>query len=405
MNIEKKNITITLCGISVSHLGTAIFTFALSMYVLQITNDSFAFSLNLMLGILPKVLLSPIVGNLIDRSNKKIIVVAADLFSGLLMFVLFFISKNFTITIYIIYISTFLLSVSSIFLSNGLSSSFTSIMHANRLTKINSINNVIKQIIDFGAPLFSGVLYLSVSIEFFFLFNSLSFIISSVSEIFIDFSFVEHKKNDIKNSFIQDFKEGIEYLLNHKEIYTLIIFSLFINFFFCSTSVIFPYLLKTVLGLTVKNIGLIQATSSIGGVLGGIWVGYKNLKLKQSIFSSTILISGLLFIFLSIISLKSNISLISINVISIVFAISISFTIMFVNIPIVVYFQTNIKKEFLGRVGSILTTISTAVMPLSFMLYGYLLTKTPISLLLILSGTALIIIAIIIKIHKNLKKL
>ncbi len=64
-----------------------------------------------------------------------------------------------------------------------------------------------------------------------------------------------------------------------------------------------------------------------------------------------------------------------------------------------------IDREYLGRVGSILSTMSTAVMPIAYIFYGALLTKYPSWILLVMSGIASVIIAILAGIHTNLKDL
>lgn len=405
MNIERKNILLTMLGIAVSKFGSIIFTFALSMYILDKTGDGLSFSLNLTLGILPKVLLGPLIGNIADRSNKKLLVVGSDLISGIIMFFLIAATFRYGLKIEFIYISSFLLSISNIFLESSLNSSYPGIVKKDKLTKVHSINNVINQSINFGAPVIGGMIYSFISIELFFIINGISFIFSAISESFINFNFNGSTIGKSEKSFFRDFKEGIIYLLGKQEILTLMIFVLLINFFFGSTSIIFPYLLKTEFDLTVRNIGIINASAPIGGILGGIYVGYKDIKMSRKLFSNTIFLVGLAFMILSIVAHQSSPGLIIINFSSIIYSIVVTFIIMFVNIPIGVYFQTAVDREYLGRIGSIFTTMATAIMPIAYILYGSLLTKYPSWILLIMSGLASVIIAILARFHNNLKDL
>ena len=80
---EKQNIVLSIAGMTVSKLGSFIYTFAIGLYVLKITGSGQTFAATLMFGVLPRVILGPFIGNLTDRINKKLLVVGSDIFSGL----------------------------------------------------------------------------------------------------------------------------------------------------------------------------------------------------------------------------------------------------------------------------------------------------------------------------------
>ena len=64
------NRTLFLCSKGVSHIGTKLFTFALSWYILSETGSGLNFSISLLVNYLPQIILSLFAGNLSDRTLR-----------------------------------------------------------------------------------------------------------------------------------------------------------------------------------------------------------------------------------------------------------------------------------------------------------------------------------------------
>lgn len=84
---EKKNIGLLYIGKTVSSFGSKTFSFALSYYLLTITNSSLQFSLSLAINYLPPIIFSPIAGIMSDHFNKKRVIIVSDLFSSLMILI------------------------------------------------------------------------------------------------------------------------------------------------------------------------------------------------------------------------------------------------------------------------------------------------------------------------------
>lgn len=65
-------------GTFVSQIGTVLYTFVMSLYVLKLTDSGMYFALNLAISMIPIILIMPLAGVLADRWNKKTMVLIMD---------------------------------------------------------------------------------------------------------------------------------------------------------------------------------------------------------------------------------------------------------------------------------------------------------------------------------------
>jgi len=77
-NAENKNIFLFLWGKTVSMLGTSVYGFAISLYVLSITGSALNYAITIMINIVPMIIISPIAGVFADRLPKKLFIIGMD---------------------------------------------------------------------------------------------------------------------------------------------------------------------------------------------------------------------------------------------------------------------------------------------------------------------------------------
>ena len=78
-----KGFTVVWAGQVVSLMGSTMTTFALVIWIYQQTGSATSLTLMVLFGFGPAVLLSPVAGALVDRSNRKLVMMISDLAAGL----------------------------------------------------------------------------------------------------------------------------------------------------------------------------------------------------------------------------------------------------------------------------------------------------------------------------------
>jgi len=211
---ERLNITLYLSGRLVSLFGTYIYSFAIALYILKVTGSGTSFAISVLMGMLPRVILGPFAGALADRIDRKKLVVGLDVLSGIVVLGLVGVSTLYGLKIPYIYVATLMLAVINTFFDISINASLPNLVKDGSLLKINSYSQAASSLASILSPVIGGIAFVVLPIKLFLLINGLSFIVSAVSEMFINFNFNKSEDKDddkavsaIKGSMLDDIKE------------------------------------------------------------------------------------------------------------------------------------------------------------------------------------------------------
>lgn len=406
-NKEDKNAILFYLGSLISIFGTAIYTFAISLYTLKITGSSISFSTTLILSILPIIILNPIVGVIADKFNKKKLVVTANLLNGVFLFIVYLISNWKGLSTGIIYLSTFVVTSINIIFDVSIGSAIPNIVSKEKIVNINAGNRIIDSISSVLGPVFGGIAFAIFNIESFILINSISFLVSAILDTLIDFKYnsnseLEEKSDEniaiSKLNYFKEIAEGFKYLISKRYIIEILAIFIIFNFFISfSVTIPIPIILNNILKIPTKSFGLIQGAIPVGMIIGAFMV--KNIIAKyklNSIFSVTGIIISVNIILLSIPLFINTISNINIYVIYyLVIMIFMGVCISLVDIPFSYTLQTNIEEEFRARSLSLTISIVKVVVPISYLISGVLLQSIEAYVVVLFGGISVLIVSTI----------
>lgn len=421
--VENRNIQLFLSGKFVSMMGTQVYAFAISYHLLSLTGG-LTFSLNFALKTIPQLLFAPVAGVLSDKAAKKRLVVVMDFLSGLSLIFLYIYSKLFGLGTISIYITTFALTSFNTFFSIAISSAIPSLVHRHKLIKINSYNSSINSISGILGPIVGGFLFALININYIIIINGISFIVSAISECFIDFNAFSGKKsenddsciestnvepsNTKKITFLEDCKEVVHYLKQNKALASLVITLPIINFFFTAITLGFPYISINVLAIPSGYMGLIDAVFGAGMLIAALILSKrKEFNHVGRDLGICIIIDGFLAL---LIALPSTSRFIGFSLLTHVVYISlVMFTFGLVmirlNMPVEITLQKITPEEYLGRLYGILSTVSTGLMPIGAIIFGLLIDKVHVAILLSVSAFVFLVMGTYIMTNKNIKEL
>ncbi|OOR31813.1 MFS transporter, partial [Bacillus mycoides] len=191
-NQELRNICLYVIGKTVSIFGSSIYSFALGLYVLQITGSALNFAITLILGTIPMIVMNPFAGVIADKVDKKKLVICMDLLNGCLLIAVYIVSSNYGLNLFIIYATTFLMSVFTTFFGIGLEAAKPNIVSKEKLMSINSISKIIDSVSLILGPMLGGIIFAVLDIKTFIIINGISFILSGISILFIHFKLFEY---------------------------------------------------------------------------------------------------------------------------------------------------------------------------------------------------------------------
>lgn len=346
------------------------------------------------------IVMNPFAGVIADKVDKKKLVVCMDVLSGCLLITVYILSNYYGLNLFIIYTTTFLMTVFTTFFGIGLEAVKPNMVTKERLMRINSISKIIDSISLILGPMLGGIVFAVFDIKTFIIINGISFILSAISILFINFKLCEQNINEecsIREiNFIEDIKEGYSYLLERKSLKNTFSILISLNFFLgFAVTVPLPYIINTVLNLSSKQFGMIQGTFPIGMIVGAILVkkitdcfSYSYLLKKISFMLAIFMIvSGIPVLFKSIV--VNNLVYVTTYCMIMFF---LGFMIAQIDIPLMYFMQNEIPEEYRGRVLSIGLSLGKIMQPIALAISGLLLNFIPAYTLPIAGGMVFFIL-------------
>lgn len=389
----KKNLVLFLIGKITSVLGSSIYAFAIGLYILAETGSSLNFAVTLVLSMLPRILLAPVAGTLSDRLDRKKIIIFSNFASSFWLAIILMSFLFFSQEIWVLYVATTGLSIISTFYSISVTSSIYNMVGPDHLQKAMSLNQAAISLSAILGPVLGGVFFGIIQIHLFMALNILTYLIAAFASILIEYNLFSKKRQDKKTTrMAEDLKQGISYIKAQPFLLHLVILSVWLNFWFAIFPVAMPYLVLTVRGMSSVQLGFIEGAFSVGMmIMALILSGRKEIRRKElSIIGGMLILSAVLML----IGLPAVPGFVELSnplifgyLVSMVLVLSAA--IMFINTPVSILLQKNTPDEYRGRVMALLETGSSAMTPAGFILFGFLLEKLPVWLLLAVCGFSL----------------
>ena len=402
---EELNITLYLASKTISLLGTNIYNFALSLYILKMTGSGASFAINVLIGMLPRIILGPFAGIIADRVDRKKLTIAFDILSGLAVAGLLGYTQISGLKVLLVYLTSFILSTINIFYDTSLMSSLPNLVKDQGLVKINSFTATAGAVAGVISPVIAGVVFGMVSIKLFLIINAVSFFISALLELFIKFDLnIKHVNPEVtvEKSFRNirsEMGEVISFVRQQRVISSFLKYVLIINLFLnACISVVYPYIINNVLKMKSTYFGMFEGCYFVGMIVCSIYIGGRKDKQKATkVLASELALIGLILVLIGLPSLGLTFLnfkplLVSYNII-LLFILGV--TLVAINTPILVSLQRLTPENLRGRITGMLGTLTGGIAPIGILLTGLTIDSIHPFILMSVSGLVIFITSVV----------
>ena len=169
MNIWKKPILL-LSGIGISYLGNWIYLIALNLSILELTGSAAAVAGLYIIRPIAVLLTNTWAGSVIDRVNKRYLMIAIDLIRGVLVFCIPFIGS-----LWIIYTILLMINIVGSFFGPSSSVYITKLIPRDNRKRFNSIMSMTNSGAFLLGPAIAGILIMHVGTELCIIINAVTF--------------------------------------------------------------------------------------------------------------------------------------------------------------------------------------------------------------------------------------
>ena len=374
--LKSRNNRLYLLSVITDNFGSALMAFVLPLMVLDITKNGIHLSIISVIQTLPFLVLGLPAGALTDKFDVKKILIFSDLIR-LISYLVFAtaIALHLTIdcTIFIIYAVSLVVSVTNTLNTVSEITFVSFLVEKKDFSELNSLVYGIQYAANFALPIVGGVLYQFVSHSILILICAVFYLISLLLEKMINlrsqntsFTGLADLKPALK-TVKMDIKEGLNYTLSlHSVLYPLILAAL-VNIASANFDNDSLIILRTQIGLSSGNIGIVSAIAAISALIGTLIVNWLNKRVGFNLLFTLLIFTGALFRAVFALSKNVLVLVLAIAVIAIIESI--------INISIITNRQQQVEQKYLGRVTSIYKTVLIGVNFLGYLLGGLIAKK------------------------------
>lgn len=410
---QNKNFRLVFLGALVSSVGDVLFNFAMGLYILELTHSAFMLSLYGTIGGVTWLLLAPFGGVMVDRIPRVKVIYWTDFIRGLNIilcgFVILFVD-NVNVIMTCLCLSSVISSLNGALFGPASQAIIPLTVDNEQLIKANSLMSLMYGIKDVFGMLLAGILYSWLGPVVIIFINGLSFIVSGITEVFIQLDEGELLKRAQESHMLTDLKEGCRYILSqNKAILLLLIILNFKNLALGPVqSVLVPYLMNEHLNVNEMYLSALYVAMALGGILGSLWVSKGQTlntyqTMKQSLWVLMICM-GVQWMLFELVEVQRIPYLGFFSNLFVIFIVSGAINVLFY-VPVMASLQRVVSAEFYGRVMSLFTMISSITAPLSLMCGGILIDYFGISMIYVFALIFLALSIYLMKKWKTLKQL
>lgn len=401
-----RNFTLLILGQVSSLTGNYTLKFALSMYVLEQTGSASIFAGMLSAALLPTVLLSPFGGILADRANRKHIMVALDALSGLSVLaagLLLPLGRE----LWVIGALLVLLSVLAAFESPTVQACVPQMVSPQNLVQGNAVVSQVSAVTSLVTPFLGSLFYTAFGIGPVFAAAVVCFWLTALLECMIH---LEHQKPPrtagIGAIVREDLAVSAHFLRREQpDILKLLLLAALAGIFVSGTAVVgFPYLVRTVLGLSATYYGAAESAMGAAAILGSLCAGLLGKKLRVRDLSAIFLSFGLSLFPIGLSFLLPVGRMARYGVLLFFFCVCQLGVCIFSTYAITLI-QQRTPEQLMGKVMSCVFTLSMCAQPVGQMVYGALFDCFSDSVYWVLIPTGVLICLIAVASRGFLKRM
>ena len=401
-----RNFTLLILGQVSSLTGNYTLKFALSMYVLEQTGSASIFAGMLSAALLPTVLLSPFGGILADRANRKHIMVALDALSGLSVLaagLLLPLGRE----LWVIGALLVLLSVLAAFESPTVQACVPQMVSPQNLVQGNAVVSQVSAVTSLVTPFLGSLFYTAFGIGPVFAAAVACFWLTALLECMIRLEYQKPPRTAGIGAIVrEDLAVSAHFLRREQpDILKLLLLAALAGMFVSGTAVVgFPYLVRTVLGLSATYYGAAESAMGAAAILGSLCAGLLGKKLRVRDMAAIFLSFGLSLFPIGLSFLLPVGRMARYGVLLFFFCVCQLGVCIFSTYAITLI-QQRTPKQLMGKVMSCVFTLSMCAQPVGQLVYGALFDCFSDSVYWVLIPTGMLICLIAVASRGFLKRM
>lgn len=285
-------------GQFVSLLGTGMTRFALTLWAWDLTGSATALAFVAFFSFAPSIFFSPIAGALVDRWDRKLVMMISDLAAGVGTIVLLVLSLMGTLELWHLYLVAFLAGSFESFQFPAYSAAITTMVNKDQYARTSAMMGLAGSASGIIAPILTGAIYAFVGLKGILTLDIVTFLFAYVTLLIIHIPNAKRSKEgaESRGGFWKEVSYGFRFMWQRRSLFWLQTSFFFANLIFGMTIILVSPMILARTGNNEQLLGVVMSMMAVGGLIGGlvmsIWGGFKERKVRGVLWSFAL--SGLL---------------------------------------------------------------------------------------------------------------
>jgi DHA3 family macrolide efflux protein-like MFS transporter len=352
-------------GQAFSLFGSMLVQFALVWWLTKTTGSATVLALATMVAMLPQVFMGPFVGALVDRWNRRRVMIITDSLIALTTVVLAALAAMGAMRVGHVFAVMFIRSVGGVFHWAAMQASTSLMVPDRHLARVAGLNQTLNGALQIVAPPVGALLWGVLP-----LYGILAIDVGTALLAVIPLCFISIPQPTVRrqagapSSLFRDVLEGVRYIWRWTGVRALLLMATVINFTINPGFALMPILITRHFGRGALELGWMESAWGIGVVVGGLvlsgWGGFRRRILTTLMglvgMGVGVLVLGLVPPEGFVLALVAMFFAGTMNPIT--------------NGPVFAIIQARVAPELQGRVFTTIGSIASAMMPLGTAVAG-----------------------------------
>lgn len=283
--LHNRSYLLLLQGNLFSGFGDVLFSMAAGIWVYQQTGSTMMMSIMSSISMLVSVVITPFLGPVVDRRDKKKMMVLMDLLRGLTLILAGLWLWGQALSVPVLILCAAAMALCNALFNPAATAAFAQVVKRSEFMQAQSWNTGLFMLINMTGKGVSSLLALTCGPAVLLAVNGILYLLSALSECFITLHFTVQPDSH-SSSFVQDMKAGVKFTFGNQALRNLLALMVLWNVLVPGlSSVLLPFLQQK--GLPDNFYSLYLTFGSIGAVAGTFIPGLLPPALRLKLCSLT----------------------------------------------------------------------------------------------------------------------
>ena len=353
-------------GQAFSLFGSRLVQFSLVWWITETTGLASTLAFASIVAMLPQVLLGPFAGALVDRWNRKTVMMVSDSFIALVVVALAFLYGTGAVRLWHVFLAMFIRSLGGAFQWPAMQATTTLMVDKENLSRVAGMNQSLQGLAAIVAPPLGAFLMQVIPIQIILLIDVATAVLAVGSLFFIMVPQPIREVTEVLGlkTVLSDMREGARFVWSWRGLRIIMGMSMIINFLMSPAFSLLPLVVTNHFDGGAVELGWLQSANGVGMIAGGLLLGAWGGFRKRIVTAMTsIILSGVFIVAFSFMPPQLFLTAVGCVFVFAVFNAMANGT-FFSSI------QAVIPPEMQGRVFTILMSLSGGMTPIGLAFAG-----------------------------------